>query len=64
MGTELTMGIHNKLVSEIKKGNSILIEKKSHRVSLHDVPFESSTIKVVYDKGRKQLVTVYPMEKK
>jgi len=64
IGTELTKGIHDKLVTLIKKGESVLIEKKSHRVSVHKVLYETFTVKVVYDSARKQLVTVYPMEEK
>lgn len=64
VGTELTKVTHDKLVNLIKQGKSILIDKKSNRVSVHQVPYNSLMVTVVYDRERKQLVTVYPMEEK
>lgn len=51
----------NQIVNLIRNGKSIPIRKQSLRVSVHQVTFRGKEIRVVYDKIRKQIVTVLPL---
>lgn len=53
------------ICKKIQQGESTFVRRTSNRVSVHDVEFEERTVRVAYDKHRKEIVTVmYPQEYK
>jgi len=46
------------IVDLIQKQEGTFVETQSHRISVWDVLFRSKTIRVIYDKTRKSVVTV------
>jgi len=47
-------------IKQIQNGKAEFVEKQSHRVSVWLIPFRANKYKCVYDKQRKQIVTVLP----
>lgn len=52
----------NRIGSAIRAGNSTIVERQTWRVTLHAVSVLKTPLIVVYDKMRKQVVTVIPPE--
>lgn len=52
------------VVNIIQKRRAVLIEKQSLRVSVYDIGIKGKKYRVVYDRMRKTLVTVFPEEVK
>jgi len=50
--------------SKIKKGESNFIRKISNRLTVHEVEYNSQTLKVVYDTTRHQVITFLKKEMK
>lgn len=61
-GIEMGPAVEDEIVRKIAGGKSICVERQSLRVSVHDVPLEGLTVRVVYDKQRRQVVTFLPRE--
>ena len=59
---DLTAKMRRKIIEEIQQQRSIHLETQSNRVSIHLVEVEARDIRVVYDKIRKEIVTVLPPE--
>lgn len=49
------------LVNKIQKGNAEFVERQSNRVTVWDVEHAEKTIRVVYDKRTKVIVTALPI---
>lgn len=49
-------------VKAIQTGKSTVIEKQSHRVTVHELIIEGEPVRVVYDRIRKTIVTFLPFE--
>lgn len=64
VGDDMTKVLHNKLVAIIQGGTTTIIERQSNRVSIHKIVLDKETYTVVYDRHRKQVVTVLPKEEK
>jgi elongation factor P--beta-lysine ligase len=61
VGIDLTQNLHELLVSQIKKGKLKFVERQSVRVTLWETELNGITVHLVYDKKRKQIVTVLPV---
>lgn len=58
---ELTIQLKNYLLKQIFRNESKVIDKQSNRVIIHEVKgFNDEKFQVVYDKHRKNIVTVLP----
>ena len=44
----------------IQSNQCVLVEKQSNRISIWDVTYEGNVYRIVYDKQRKNVVTVLP----
>lgn len=51
---------HRRIVNVIQSSRSRVVERQSLRVSVHDVDLDGVTVRVVYDRHRKQVVTFLP----
>ena len=58
-GVQLTTADLQRYVALIQAGSARFMGKVSNRVSLWDMPFGDKTVRVVYDKQRKTIVTGY-----
>ena len=56
----MTNKIHDSIVQSIRGGLSEVAGKTSNRATLHKVKVDNCEYVVVYDKHRKQIVTVLP----
>lgn len=56
-GIKLTKELKVHIVKMIQRGFATLVEKQTNRVSLFDVCIEGKTVRVVYDKQRKNIVS-------
>lgn len=56
-GLDLTDELREEIISQIRTGKSIAVEKQSERVSVHDVHVAGQVVRVAYDKSRGQLIT-------
>ena len=56
-GIFLTKELKAEILQTIHKGFASFVEKQSNRISLFDVTIKGSTIRVVYDKVRKNIVS-------
>lgn len=56
-GLRLTRAVHDHFIKNIHVNGSTLVERQSHRISIHDVKLNDVTYRVVYDSTRKVLVT-------
>lgn len=54
---ELTRTLRNEIIQKIQRNESVHLETQSNRVSVHLV----NQMRVVYDRLRKEIVTVLPM---
>lgn len=61
-GIDLDQNARCSILSQIQNGRSILVRRQSNRVVVHEVTVDSTTMHVVYDKIRKEIVTVLPVE--
>lgn len=59
---DLTAKMRRKIIEEIQQQRSIHLETQSNRVSIHLVEIEQRDIRVVYDRTRKEIITVLPPE--
>mgnify|MGYP001573490344 CR=1 FL=1 len=59
---DLTAKMRRRIVEDIQQHKSIHLDTQSHRVSIHLVEIEERDIRVVYDRTRKEIVTVLPPE--
>jgi len=50
------------MISMIQRGEGVFIEKMSIRVSMWDVRFGGKTVRCLYDKDRKMIITALPQE--
>lgn len=64
IGTDISRSTHNSIVDSIRRGETKIVKKTSNRVSVHETIHLGKAICVVYDRERKQLVTVYAKEEK
>ncbi len=46
------------IVDKIRTGEAVFVRKESNRISVFDVEYEETTLRVVYDKQRKSLATI------
>jgi hypothetical protein len=50
-----------KITKKIQAGEAYFIKQQSDRISIYDVKYNGSLIRIVYDSGTQQIVTVmYP----
>lgn len=61
-GIELTDEKRQNILNQINSGKSRLVRRQSHRVAIHEVTLDGVLIHVVYDKHRKEVVTLLPPE--
>ncbi len=59
-GFDFNRNIRREFVGLIQHNQCHLIEKQSNRTSVWDVIYEGNVFRVVYDKQRKNIVTVFP----
>lgn len=59
-GHLMTQQLHDDIVKLIQSGKSIESERQSNRISIHTIELFGNRLRFVYDKQRKQLVTVLP----
>lgn len=59
-GLILSDGEYKNIVSLIRKGRATLVERQSLRIGIFDVRIRDKKYRVVYDRKRKTLVTVFP----
>lgn len=52
----------NSIVNQIRGGKAKFVRRSSNRVTVWDVVYEEKKLRVVYDKLRKSIVTVYQIE--
>ena len=50
------------IVQMIQRGEGTLIRKQSNRVSVFDVDYEETTLRIVYDRHRKSIATIMTPE--
>lgn len=62
IGATMTNELHSKLVAKIQSGQSEVYDKQSNRITVHVLEIDGDLRRVVYDKTRKQIVTVLPKE--
>jgi hypothetical protein len=48
----------DEIVTMIRNGEAEFVRKESNRVTVFDVNYENTTLRVVYDKQRKSLATI------
>jgi hypothetical protein len=60
VGELMTREKHEIIIQLIQNGQSKLIRKRSNRVSIHKIDLDDISYEIVYDKQRKQIVTVFP----
>lgn len=61
-GDLLDSNMYDTMIEMIQRGKTQLYDKQSNRVSVHVVTLGSESHRVVYDRFRKQIVTVLPKE--
>jgi len=59
-GVPLSDQLQDELIGKIQSGQATIVHKQSHRVSIFDVAHGDRTLRVVYDRNTKQLVTFLP----
>jgi hypothetical protein len=59
-GLEIGADSHSRIVEAIQQGRSRHVETQSLRVVIHDVDLDGLTVRVVYDRQRKQIATFLP----
>ena len=52
------------IIRQIQDGKLEFIERQTNRVSIWKYPLEGKDYKIVYDKLRKQVVTIYELDEK
>ena len=52
----------NEIIKQIQNNKLEFIERKSNRVTLWKYYYKDTAYKVIYDKQRKELVTIIPMD--
>lgn len=61
-GDTIDSKLHAKIVRMIREGKTRIYYKQSNRISIHYVDIDGTEKRVVYDKQRKQCVTILPKE--
>ena len=61
---DFTRTEHDALVRRIQNGEGQFVERQSHRISVFKIDVQGQTVKVVYDKQRKTIVTFLPLEER
>ena len=51
--------MHKEFVLKIQNSQMKLVKKQSHRVKVYETEINNEVVHLVYDKSRKQIVTVY-----
>jgi hypothetical protein len=59
-GLNFNKRVRQEMSSKIKKGLGICVARQSHRVSVLDLEYDGKTYRLVWDKHRKNIVTVLP----
>lgn len=59
-GIDLSYNDQIDMVEMIRNGQSRAVEKRSLRVTVHELEWDGQTLRVVYDKSRGTIVTVLP----
>lgn len=59
-GLEITQEKYDQIVKLVQSGKSKFLFRQSHRVSHFLIEFEGKSMRVVYDKQRKTIVTFLP----
>lgn len=60
---ELGKSTREEIIAAIRNGRSLIVEKQTNRVTVHDVTLaDGKTVRVVYDKHRGELVTFLPTD--
>jgi len=60
LGLKLTPKLYASMIQDIQGGQAELVDKQSNRVSIFRLEVDGHTVKVVYDKHTKAIVTVLP----
>jgi hypothetical protein len=58
----MTNELHSNLIDQIQHGKSKVYDKQSNRITVHILEIEGESQRIVYDKSRKQIVTILPKE--
>lgn len=61
-GLNITVRDQEQIVQKIQRGECTMVRKQSNRVSVFDVEYEETTLRVVYDRHRKSLATIMTPE--
>lgn len=61
---ELNKSLHKDWIHQIQNGVAKFVERQSNRISVYEILVEGKIIPVVYDKIRKNIVTVLPPDYK
>lgn len=59
-GIPLTGIMERAILTDIRRGEAVFVEKQSFRVTVWDVTLAIGVVRVVYDKARGCLITVLP----
>jgi hypothetical protein len=66
-GINLSPKTHDQLIQDIQTGKALFVEKQSNRISVWDLKYDNQILRLVYDRQRKQIVTIlyhdYPGQK-
>lgn len=60
-GINLSEHDYNAMCSIIDKGDSIIVNKQSNRITIHQLNWNDQKIHVAYDKIRQTIVTFLPL---
>jgi hypothetical protein len=60
-GVMLSPGQYEALCTEIRERRSVFVRKHSNTRTVHDVEHRGKTMRAVYDKLRKRIVTFLPL---
>jgi len=61
-GIDLDKSLRRRIIQDIQNGRSTPIKTQSNRVTHHSIEVEGKRVRVVYDKRRKDIVTVLPQK--
>lgn len=60
-GVEVGPDTLRRIIADIQGGRSVVVQKQSLRVTVHDVEVDGTRMRVVYDRQRKELATFLPL---
>ncbi len=61
---EYTNELKEGIIAKIMNGNAAFVDRQSNRVSIFDVEVQGKSVRVVYDKQRKNIASFIPKEQK